>query len=157
MYQGRASHCLSLALFRCENRFLPASAPRGSSTGEAGGQNLEEHHLLWPDSHGCGSVTSYCSDRPALRKGELQRGSWLARSHGAGVGAVASPVVALAQLLEPRVWSRALWGGLLPWQSHATLLPVFVWAGGRQHGLPVLAGNSIYFFSSARALSRCIV
>lgn len=79
---------------------------------------------------------------------------------------MASLVVALAQLPEIRVWSWAFSGGLLlrpglaeqaGLESHAALLPVFVWAGGRQHSLPALAGSSIYFFPSIRALSRPIV
>lgn len=79
---------------------------------------------------------------------------------------MALPVIALAQLPEIEVWSQALLGGLLlrpglavqaGLESHATLLPAFVWAGGRQCSLLVLAGNGIYFFPSVRALSRSIV
>lgn len=127
---------------------------------------MEKRHLPWPESHGRGSVTSCCSDCPALEKGEFQCCSRLAHSPGAGVGAMALPVVALAQLPEIEVCSQALLGGLLlrpglavqaGLESHATLQPAFVWAGGRQHSLLVLAGNSIYFFPSVRALSHSIV
>lgn len=65
--------------------------------------------MPWPASHGCGSGTSCCSDRPALGKGELQHGS-----PGTGGWAVALLGVNLSQMPEIGVWSQAPPGGLLP-------------------------------------------